>query len=213
MLKLYSYFRSSASYRVRIALNWKQLPYEYVPVHLIKDGGQQNQAAYRRINPMGHVPALEHDGFLLAESVAIMQYLDSLQPERPLFPSDPRAHAKVLQICEVINSGIQPLQNIKVTKSLESDFGLGKPDVERWLKHWVEDGLQNLERLLETTAGTYCFGDEVTAADTFVIPQCFSSRRFGIRVENFPVLSRIEANATKLEPFRKAHPQQQPDFA
>lgn len=213
MLKLYNYFRSSASYRVRIALHWKNLPFEYIPVHLIKDGGQQNQPAYRQINPMGHVPTLEHDGFRVAESVAIIQYLDAVYPERRLFPAEPKAQATVMQICEIVNSGIQPLQNLKVAKALEAEYGLSKPETERWLKRWIEEGLTNLERILEATAGTYCFGGEVTAADAFLVPQCFASRRFGIKVENFPSIARVEANATRLEAFKKAHPENQPDFA
>src|SRR6185312_13094333 len=112
MLKLYSYFRSSASYRVRIALHWKALKFEYIPIHLVKDGGEQLKAEYRKINPMAHVPALDHDGFLVAESMAIIQYLDEVFPSAKLFPSLPEDRARVMQICEIVNSGIQPLQNL-----------------------------------------------------------------------------------------------------
>src|SRR5690349_18111874 len=117
-LKLYNYFRSSASYRVRIALHHKNLDFEYVPVHLVKDGGHQHSEEYRKLNPMGHVPALVHDGFVLAESVAIIDYLDRVFPQNSMFPADFKARARVLQICEVVNSGIQPYQNLKVI----SDF-------------------------------------------------------------------------------------------
>ncbi|MBX3020299.1 MAG: maleylacetoacetate isomerase [Bdellovibrionales bacterium] len=212
MLKLYSYFRSSASYRVRIALHWKQLDFEYMPVHLVKDGGQQHSEAYRRINPMGHVPALDHDGFVVAESVAIIQYLDAIFPQHRLFPADPQAAATVTQLVEVINSGIQPLQNLKVAKALEGEFGLTTADSQRWIVRWIEDGFRNLERLLERTSGTYSFGGEISAADAFLVPQCFAARRFGVQLENFPVIARIEANATRLEAFKKAHPSAQPDF-
>ncbi len=213
MLKLYSYFRSSASYRVRIAMHFKELKFEYIPVHLVKDGGQQNSVEFRRVNPMGHVPALDHDGFLVAESMAIIQYLDDLYPERRLFPASPRDKAAVIQVCEILNSGIQPLQNLKVIKELETGFGLTKPDTERFVKHWILDGLTNLERVLEKTAGSFCFGGSVTAADCFLIPQCFASRRFGIDVETFfPTISRVNTNALKLEAFAKAHPEKQVDF-
>jgi maleylacetoacetate isomerase len=124
MLKLYSYFRSSAAYRARIALHWKELPFEYVAVHLIKNGGEQHKEEFRRVNPMGHVPALNHDEFIVAETVAIFDYLDRMFPTRPLFPQAPQERAIVMQLCEVVNSGIQPLQNIKVTQELEKGFGL-----------------------------------------------------------------------------------------
>ncbi|MGZ3721442.1 MAG: maleylacetoacetate isomerase [Bdellovibrionales bacterium] len=212
MLKLYSYFRSSASYRARIALHWKALPFEYVPVHLTKEGGQQNKPEYLEINPMGHVPALIHDGFLIAETVAILQYLDDVFPAKPLFPTVPRDKAMVLQIAEVVNSGIQPLQNLKVTKALEETFGLAKSASADFTKHWIGDGMHKLEKLLERTAGSFCFGGEVTAADCFLIPQCFSARRFGVNVDQFANISFIEANAVKLEAFKKAHPENQPDY-
>jgi maleylacetoacetate isomerase len=212
MLKLYSYFRSSASYRVRIALHWKRLEFTYLPVHLIKEGGQQNQEDYRIINPLGHVPALDHCGFLIAESVAIVDYLDRIFPERPLFPSVPQDRALVLQIMEIINSGVQPLQNLKVNRFLEQELKQDKSVVERWNRHWIERGLMSLERLLERTAGRFCLGEEVTAADAFLIPQCFSSRRFGVEIERFPLIARLEKEALKLDAFQKAHPEKQPDY-
>jgi maleylacetoacetate isomerase len=213
MLKLYSYFRSSASYRVRIALHWKGLEFTYLPIHLLKEGGQQNLEEYRLVNPMGHVPALDHNGFLVGESVAIVDYLDRVFPQRPLFPTSPRERAQVLQLVEILNSGIQPLQNLKVNQFLEKEFQHSKADVERWNQHWIEKGLTSLERLLEKTAGTHCLGDEITAADCFLIPQCFSSRRFGVKIEQFPVMARLEKEALKLEAFQKAHPERQPDYA
>lgn len=212
MLKLYSYFRSSASYRVRIALHWKELPFEYLSVHLVRDGGGQHSANFRKINPMGHVPALDHDGFLVAESVAILDYLDHLAPARRLFPSDPRARATVMQITELLNSGIQPLQNLKVHKELESKYGFSKDQVGEWTRKWINDGFGSLERVLEKTAGTYCVGGEVSAADCFLIPQCFAARRFGVRVEDYPHIARIDAAAVKLPAFERAHPSKQPDF-
>jgi maleylacetoacetate isomerase/maleylpyruvate isomerase len=212
IVKLYSYFRSSASYRVRIALHWKGVKFEYVPVHLVKNGGEQHRPEYRQINPMGHVPALEHDGFLVAESMAILQYLDDVFTERPLFPREPRARARVMQLCEVLNSGIQPLQNLKVIRYLEDRLNCDKAASNAWVKHWIDGGLGSLERLLENTSGSFCFGGEVTAADCFLIPQCFASRRFNVKIEDYPNISRIEQNALKLEPFQKAHPERQPDF-
>jgi maleylacetoacetate isomerase len=212
MLKLYSYFRSSASFRVRAALHWKELAFDYIPIHLLKDGGQQNLPAYRKINPMGHVPALEHDGFLIAESMAILQYLDDVFPGKNLFPTPPHAKAQVMQICEIVNSGIQPLQNLKIGKYLGDEFGMTKADSDRFTKHWIQDGMTNLERVLETTAGTYCVGGEITAADCFVAPQCFAAKRFGVEADQFPNLSRVYANASRVKAFQLAHPEKQPDY-
>lgn len=213
MLKLYSYFRSSASYRVRIGLQWKGLHYEYIPVHLVKDGGQQRKPEFLRVNPMGHVPALDHEGFLIAESVAILEYVDQMFPQKPLFLSHPKEKARVLQICEMINSGIQPLQNLKVNQFLEKEMGRSKSDVERWNQHWIERGLESVEKALQTSAGTYCFGGLFSAADCFLVPQCFSARRFGVKIEKFPIISRIEESCLKLEAVQKAHPEKQPDYA
>lgn len=211
-MKLYNYFRSSASYRVRIALHWKNIPFEYIPIHLVKDGGRQRSEEFRRINPMAHVPALDHDGFVVAESMAILQYLDDLHPENRLIPTDPRGKARVLQLCEIVNSGIQPLQNLKVQKLLESEYHLSKPDSDRFVKHWIQDGFTNLERLLSTTAGEYSYGNLFTAADCFVVPQCLTAKRFGVEVTNFPILARVNANALKLEAVQKSLPEKQPDY-
>lgn len=213
MFRLYSYYRSSASYRVRCALQWKGLSYETIPIHLIKGGGEQRRDDYLRINPMGHVPALDHDGFLVAESVAIVDYLDRVRPERPLFPESARERARVLQICEILNSGIQPLQNLKVTQTLEADFGLPKTEVERWVRTWIQHGFTALERVLAESAGTHCLGGEVTAADCFLVPQCFAARRFQVKVENYPTIARVEAAAITLPEFQRAHPEKQPDYS
>jgi maleylacetoacetate isomerase len=213
MLKLYSYFRSSASYRVRIGLNWKGLHYQYLPVHLINDGGQQHKADYRKVNPMGHVPALDHEGFLVAESVAILDYVDHMFPFKPLFPSHPKERARVLQVCELINSGIQPLQNLKVNQYFEKEFGHSKGDTERWNRHWIERGLESLEKLLSSSAGTYCFGGDFTAADCFLVPQCFAARRFGVRLEKYPVIMRIDQACSMVQAVQAAHPEKQPDFS
>lgn len=211
-MKLYSYFRSSASYRVRIALHYKEVKFEYVPIHLVKNGGMHNRPEFRAINPMAAVPALDHNGFVVAESMAIIDYLDGLGLGQRLFPSEPQARARVIQLCEAVNSGIQPLQNLKVTNWLEY-LGQSKEQSNAWVHHWVTDGLGKLEQMLEKTAGTYSFGGSVTAADCFLIPQCFSSRRFKVRVEDYPTIARIEANCLKLPAFQKAHPEKQPDFA
>lgn len=213
MLKLYSYFRSSASYRVRIALHWKKIPFEYVPVHLIKEGGQQRQSDFLKVNPMGHVPALDHDGFLLFESMAMIQYLEDAFPQNALLPRAAPEKARAIQLCEILNSGIQPLQNLKVNQYLASSLGQSKAEVERWNQHWISKGLSSLEKMLESTAGTFAMGGDFSAVDCFLIPQCFASRRMGVKVEDYPTIHRIEQAALKLEAVQKAHPEKQPDYA
>ena len=210
MLKLYSYFRSSAAYRVRIALHLKDLAHEYEGVHLLHDGGRQRTPEFRAVNPMAHVPAIDHDGFRLGESLAILQYLEDLKPEPALWPRAARDRARVTQICEVINSGIQPLSNLKVTRQLVEQ-GFTKDRVDRWTRHWLEDGLMNLNVLLRSTAGAYAFGDAVTAADCFIVPQCFAARRMGLTIEAFDVVARVEAAARSLDSFARAEPARQPD--
>lgn len=211
-LKLYSYYRSSASYRVRIALHWKELEFEYVPVHLIRAGGEQHTETYRKLNPMGHVPTLVHNEFVLSESVAIIDYLDQVFPQKKLFPVEPQKRAKVLQIAETINSGIQPYQNQKLLVDFEKSYGWDQNKKTEFMQKWVKRGLQSLEKILETTAGSFAFGGEITAADAFLVPQCFSAMRFGIELTQFPNLWRVFQNADRLPAFQKAHPKQQPDF-
>ena len=210
MLKLYSYFRSSASYRVRIALHYKGLPFEYIPVHLVK--AEQRSDEYVKINPMKHVPALMHDGFLVAESVAIVQYLDEIFPDKPLLPKTPRDKAVVMQIVELLNSGIQPLQNLKVMQFLENQMRLSKDQTDEFVRHWISEGMKGLEKLLERTAGTHAFGGSITAADAFLVPQVFACKRFNVDVNEFPNVARVNANALKLDSFQNAHPEKQPDY-
>lgn len=207
---LYSYFRSSASYRVRIGLALKDLVYEYKPIHLVKEGGHQNAEAFSKINPMKHVPALVHGDMILSESMAILKYLDSLNESPRLFPKDSKGEAKVIQICELINSGIQPLQNLKVLQHLET-LGVDKEGQKQWVLKWVNSGLSALEQILETTAGTHCFGNEWTAADCFLIPQVFSVRRFGFDPKGFKNIHRICSGLENHPAVQKAHPANQPD--
>jgi maleylacetoacetate isomerase/maleylpyruvate isomerase len=210
-LKLYNYFRSSASYRVRIALHFKEIEFEYIPVHLVKNGGEQRSAEYRKLNPMAHVPTLVHDDFALAESMAIVTYLDQVWPKNPIFPADARLRARTIQICEIVNSGIQPYQNLKVTQDFDKN-GWNADQRDAWVRRWVSSGLQSLEEVVAKSAGRHAVGDQVTAADAFIIPQLFSSRRFKIDTNAYPTLSRIEKAANELPAFKKAHPEAQPDF-
>ena len=164
---LYNYWRSSASWRVRIALNWKGIPFDYVPVHLLKDGGQQNKDEYKKLNPMGRVPALVIDGHTLAESVAILEYLEETRKERPLLPADAVKRALVRQLVEIINSGVQPLQNVSVLAKIGDEY---KQDRKEWAQTYIKKGLAAFEEIVATSRGKYCVGDEVTFADACLIP-------------------------------------------
>lgn len=208
---LYSYWRSSCSYRVRIALYLKQVTFTYASVHLVKDGGEQNKAAYLAKNPMGQVPCLVTERGALGESMVILEYLDSVYPERPLFPGDAWDRAQVKQICEHINAGIQPIQNLRVLQELKNRFQLGKDGTDAWVAHWIAKGFRALEARLEETAGTYAYGDSVTAADVMIVPQVYNAYRFHVDMNRFPILKRVNDACLELEAFQKAEPALQPD--
>ncbi|CAD5123286.1 DgyrCDS11645 [Dimorphilus gyrociliatus] len=202
---LYSYFRSSASWRVRIALSLKKIDYDYKPVHLVKDGGFQNTEEYREINPMRQVPSLVIDGHTLTQSIPIIEYLDETVADGPdLLPKDPVLRAKARALAETINSGIQPIQNLSVLNKI------GETKVE-WAKYWIERGFDNLEKMLEKTAGKYSVGDVVTIADLCLVPQIYNAERFKVPTSNYPNIARIGENLEKLPEFQAAHPSQQPD--
>ena len=190
-LVLYNYFRSSTSFRIRIALHWKGLAFEYKPIHLLKDGGEQHKAEYRDLNPTGGVPTLLHEGRVIAQSMAILEYLEERFPERPLLPTDLHARALVRQICENINSDMHPLGNLKVLQYLTGHLGISEEAKNQWLSHWLVQGFAAIEKILERTAGTYAVGAQVTAADAFLVPQVVTAQRFHVSVDNFPNVKRI----------------------
>ncbi len=208
-LILYSYWRSSCSYRVRIGLYLKDLVFEYRPVHLVRGG--QHQAAYRALNPMAQVPCLVHGDRSLGESMAILDYLDGLREEPPLFPKDPWTGARVRQLCEMINAGIQPIQNLSVLKELKKRFGAGPEAVTAWVVDWINRGFQALERKIAETAGTFAVGDRVTAVELFLVPQVYNANRYGVEMTRFPFLQRIDEACRNLPAFQKADPSCQPD--
>lgn len=210
-LKLYSYFRSSASYRVRIALNIKNLDYQYETVHLVNDGGEQKKPNYLKLNPMGQVPCLVDGELTLNQSMAILLYLDRKHPTPPLFPQDADRFAQTVQLCEIVNSGIQPIQNLRVMQHLDATFNCGPEGTAAWNSHWITSGLKGLEESLKNTAGKYSMGDEVTAADLFLVPQVYNAHRFHLDMANFPIIHQIEKNCLELEVFQKAAPENQPD--
>ncbi len=207
---LYGYFRSSASHRVRIAMNLKNLKYDYKPVHLINNGGEQHNQEYKKLNPSEQVPTLVHNGKALGQSMAIVQYLDEVAPEHRLLPTDPFEKAKVIQFCEIINSGIQPLHNLAVTDEL-GRLGLDEKARGEWITVAISKGLNALEAFLKETAGTYCFGGSLSAADAFLVPQVFSAKRFNTSTDNYPTVMRVFENCCKLDAFKAAEPLNQPD--
>lgn len=207
-MKLHGYWRSSASWRVRLALEWKGLAYENLPVHLVQDGGQQHTEAYRAKNPMRQVPLLELDqGRALTQSLAILEYLEEVHPVPALLPEDPFLRAKVRQIAEIVNAGIQPLQNLGTLQRVQALGG----DSKDWAREWIERGLAAVEQELSRYAGAFCVGDQLTFADLCLIPQLYGARRFEVDLAPYPHATRIEAACAELPAFRRAHPESQPD--
>ena len=207
-VKLYSYFRSSCSYRVRIALYFKNIPFIYQPIHLVKSGGEQNQDDFKKINPFSQIPCLEHNDKILFQSLPILLYLEDLYPQPALLPQDPFLKSEILSVCEVINSFTQPLQNLRVLQFLEKNF---KADKKKWSHHWIQKGFISLESFLKTKSKQFCFGNDLTLADLFLIPQIYNAKRFELDMKDFPTLSQIEKNCLNLESFQKALPENQPD--
>ena len=202
-LVLYDYYRSSASYRVRIALNLKGAAYERVPVNLL-DGEQRNEG-FRALNPQGFVPMLEADGERLTQSLAIIDWLDARFPEPPLIPADPDERAHVLALALTIAADIHPLNNLRVLKQL-SGLGMDQAARDDWYRHWIREGFDALEALAAPRAGRFLSGDQVTLADICLVPQMYNARRFEVDLAAYPTLVRADAEAAALEPFAAAHP-------
>ncbi|KMY39971.1 maleylacetoacetate isomerase [Aeromonas caviae] len=209
MLQLFGYWRSSASFRVRLVLQLKGLDYEQHPINLRQ--GEQREKAYRRINPQGLVPFLVDGEVQVGQSVAIMEYLDETYPAHPLMPSAPEERARVRQIVNMIACDIHPLNNLRVLNYLEEVFRVGKEQEASWYRHWIDETFTALEQLLMTTAGVYSVGNEVTLADCMLVPQVYNARRFNMTLDAYPTIARIVANCEQLQAFIKAAPANQPD--
>lgn len=210
-MKLYNAFRSSASYRVRIALNLKELDYEYRAVHL--GGGEQFKAEFCGMNPQSLVPVLQDGDDLVTQSLAIIEYLDETHPQPPLLPSQPAARARVRSLALAVACEIHPLNNLRVLNYLTKQLGVSEDTKNAWYHHWVALGLQALETRVAGSreTGKFCHGDMPGLADCFLIPQLFNARRFQCDVSGFPTLLRIEQNCLALPAFQRAAPAQQPD--
>ena len=212
-MKLYTFFRSSASYRVRIALNLKGLAYEQAPIHLRRGGGEQLSPPYRAINPQALVPALEDDGRILTQSLAIIEYLDEKHPKPPLLPSDPADKALVRSMAMVIACEVHPIQNLRVLNHVKKEYGQTDEQVNRWAQHWIDLGLSALEQMIGAGAqrGKFCFGDSPTLADICLVPQLGNARRYGCDLSKYPIILNIEKNCMALPAFANAAPEKQPD--
>ena len=210
-MKLYTYFRSSAAFRVRIALNLKGLDYEPAFVHLAR--GEHREPAYAAINPQGLVPALIDDGQLLTQSLAIMEYLDEKFPSPPLLPKDLAGRARARSIAMLVACEIHPLNNLRVLRYLTKEFGRSEEEKNSWYRHWIHDGLAKLEADLQKTpgGGRFCVGDAPTVAECCLVPQIFNARRFDCDTARAPAVMRVFDECMKLEAFQKAQPSQQPD--
>lgn len=211
-MKLYTFFRSSASYRVRIALNLKGLAYQQVPIHLRRGGGEQFSAAYRAINPQELVPALEDDGKIFTQSLAIIEYLEEKYPKPALLPSDPAGRAIVRGMALSIACEVHPIQNLRVLNYLKANCNQTDEQVNRWARHWIDLGLSALEQsIVRRGGGTFCYGETPTLADVCLVPQLGNARRFGCDLARYPTLLAIEKNCAALPAFASAAPEKQPD--
>jgi len=212
-MKLYSYFRSSASYRVRIALALKGLPYEYAAVHLLRGGGQQLASVYRELNPDGLVPTLEDGSQTLTQSLAIIEYLDEVYPDPPLLPSTPADRAYVRSVALQVACEIHPVNNLRVIQYMKKRLSISDEQKSEWYQHWIDVGFSSLEQRLssERRVGDFVFGSTPTIADLCLVPQVWNARRFEIPLNRYPTISRLAANAMALDAFAQAEPSKQPD--
>jgi maleylacetoacetate isomerase/maleylpyruvate isomerase len=212
MIDFHGYFRSSSSYRCRIALGLKGIQARFHAVHLVKDGGQQRGAAYAALNPQKLVPTFEVDGRVLTQSPAILEWLEEAYPEPPLLPREPLDRAEVRAFCAAIACEIHPLQNLRVLQYLETEFGADQAARNRWCQRWIGDGLAASEALLaRRTAARFCFGEAPGMADVYLVPQIFAAGRFGVDLGPMPRLRAVHAACEALPAFAAAHPARQPD--
>jgi maleylpyruvate isomerase len=207
---LYSFFRSSAAYRVRIALNLKGLDYTIAPIHLSRDGGRQKTAEYRAINPQMRVPALAlPNSDVLIQSLAIIEYLEETHPEPPLLPRDPSARAQVRAVADIVACDIHPINNVGPLNYLRSKLGHAEAEINAWYAHWITLGFEAIEALIRPEP--YAFGAQPSLADVFLVPQVFNARRFNVPLDRFPKIAGVDAKCLKLAAFDQARPENQPD--
>lgn len=212
-IRLYGYWRSSAAYRVRIALNLKGLAYDSVAVHLARDGGEQYAPEFKHLNPQSRVPVLLHGNRILRQSLAIVEYLDETWPTPPLLPVGPRDRARVRALAQLIACDIHPINNVSVLRFLEDAWSVPQPEREHWVRHWIEQGFRAMEDMLTEghATGSFCEGDVPSLADCCLVPQVYNAHRFSVDMAAYPTIVRINENCLTLPEFDAARPERQPD--
>lgn len=212
-LVLYSYWRSSAALRVRIALNLKGLHYETRAVHLVRDGGEQHSPAYAAVNPQELVPTLVDGDKVMTQSMAIVEYLDEIHPQPALLPADAAGRARVRALAQIIGCDVHPIGNLRVLQRIGTQFGADDEQKGSWMRHWIATGFHALEAMLANNrdTGRYCHGDTPGLADLCLIPQVYNARRWKMTLEEYPTIVRIDAACGELDAFKAAMPEQQPD--
>jgi maleylacetoacetate isomerase len=212
-LRLYSYWRSSAAYRVRIGLNLKGLAYEIVPVHLLRDGGEQLTDAFAANNPQKLVPVLQHGQRMFRQSLAILEYVDEVWPTPPLLPATSRERQRVRSLAQLVAMDVHPLNNLRVMRYLEREWNVPQAERDSWTRHWIAEGFDAMEALLRDhpATGTFCDGFSPTIADCCLVPQVYNARRFGVDMARYPTITAIEQACLELPEFRDAAPDRQPD--
>ncbi|MGE5537226.1 MAG: maleylacetoacetate isomerase [Gemmatimonas sp.] len=212
-MRHYGFFRSSASYRLRIGLNLKGIDVEYIPVHLSKGGGEQHLPGFTKLNPQHLVPVLEDDGHVLIQSMAILEYLDETRPNPPIMPKDAAGRARVRALAQVVACDIHPINNLRILNYLKGPLKVSEEATNEWYRHWVRLGLEAFEALVagNPDTGVYCHGDSPTLADICLMPQIFNAQRFNCPLDAYPTVMRIHAACQKLDAFDRARPERQPD--
>jgi maleylacetoacetate isomerase/maleylpyruvate isomerase len=214
-MKLYGYWRSTAAYRVRIALHLKGITFESISVHLVKNGGEQHDAEYQQLNPNELVPTLVDDDFVLHQSIAIIDYLDTLTVGKngvtSFYPSSPKEKAKVQAFALDIACEIHPLNNLRVQQYLTNSIECSDVEKSQWIAYWINTGFSAIEKQLSVSAGLYCFGNEVSMADICLIPQVYNAHRFHVDMSSFPLINKVVQNCLSLDAFIKALPENQTD--
>jgi maleylacetoacetate isomerase len=208
-MKLYDYYRSTASYRVRIALNIKNISYETLVVHLVNNGGEQQHPDYLQLNPQGLVPTLDENGHIISQSLAIIEYLDEMNPIPPLLPQNHLDRAQVRSLALTIACDIHPLNNLRVLTQLRNQFQADEQQIQAWYHHWLKLGFNALEKRLQAlppNKSLFCYGTEVSIADICLIPQVYNAHRFGFSLSNYPIINEINAHCLTLGPFRDVAP-------
>lgn len=214
MIKLFSYFRSSAAYRVRIALNLKELPYDYETIHLLRNGGEQHSNEYGKINPLNLVPTLIDGGHVLSQSLAIIEYLEEKFADTySLLPDDLEQRSYVRQLSQIISCDIHPINNLRVLKYLSQELNVDDDGKNAWYAHWIKLGFDAFEDQLNKTAGEFCVGEQPTIADCCLIPQVYNALRFKVNLDDYPIIQNVYQHCMTIHAFKKAVPENQPDAA